>query len=162
MAGVLAILKTGRLLAVDRFLELTMQERVAHVQLMDGPPFRGGESEDGTDGGRLDDRGEGLTKVHSWVLNIPMKDPPRLAALECAVGMKFVLKHPFAGDDADAGRSRDEAPCLVPKQSVVLLLHGLSLSVVTESNMDGKWDGGWLGDTGDVGVSQVRFDSAYT
>jgi hypothetical protein len=127
---------------------------------MDGPPFGGGESEDGTDGGRLDDGEKGLIKVHTWALNVPTKDPPRLASLECAVWMEFVLEHPFVGNDAGAERSRDEAPCLVAKQSIVLLLHGLPPSVVVERNTDGGWDNGRLSDSGNIGVSRVRLDSA--
>jgi hypothetical protein len=136
----LGVDKTGGLLAVHRFLELAVQERVADVQLVNGPLVRRGECEDRTDGGRLDDGRERLVEVDTGALNVTTQHPPSFAPFEGAVGVEFVLEHPFTGDNANAGWARHQTPRLVAQKSIMFGLHCLAPAVVTQSGADRRGD----------------------
>jgi len=63
MVGSCWVDKAGRLLTVDRLVQMAVEEGVLHVQLMDGPGTRGGDAEDGADRRRFDNRVERLVVV---------------------------------------------------------------------------------------------------
>lgn len=129
--------KTGGLLAVHRFLELAVQECIADIQLVNGPLVRRGECEDRTDGGWLDDGRERLAgRSRQGALNVTTQHPPSFAPFEGAVGVEFVLEHPFAGDNANAEWVRHQTPHLVAQKGIMFGLHCMAPAVITQSNED--------------------------
>ena len=60
--------EAGRLLTVDRLVQMAVKKGVLHVQLMDRPGARSGDAEDDPDGGRFDNRAEGLVVVDALAL----------------------------------------------------------------------------------------------
>jgi hypothetical protein len=115
--------KSRRLLAVDCLVEMTVEEGVLHVQLMDRPGTGDGDAENNPDGGRFDDRTERLVVVDAVSLRKPSNDPPGLMACQGAVSMALVLEDPLAGDDVGARRARNETPGAIVDECLVLISH---------------------------------------
>jgi len=60
--------EAGRLLAVDRLVQMTMKKSVLHVQLVYRPSARSGDAEDDPNSGRFDNRTERLVVVDAVLL----------------------------------------------------------------------------------------------
>jgi len=60
--------EAGRLLAVDRLVQMAVKKGVLHIQLMYRPGARSGDAEDDADGSRFDDRTERLVVVDAVLL----------------------------------------------------------------------------------------------
>jgi hypothetical protein len=80
MGGKMWVGKTRRLLAENRLTQLTVQECVLDIQLVDGPILRGGDGEEQTDGRRLDDGAKRVPVVHAGLLIEATHDPTRFVA----------------------------------------------------------------------------------
>ena len=81
--GVVRVDEAGGLLTVDDRVEVAMEERVFHVQLMDGPPRRGGEAEHHAYSRRLHHRAESLVEVDAVLLCEAAEDLSCLVAPSC-------------------------------------------------------------------------------
>jgi hypothetical protein len=85
------------LVTVNQLGEFPMEEGVLDVKLA-YPPVEGeGDREDDVDGGRFDNRDEGLVEFDAVLLRKTVKDPTSLVAVENTVGLELVAKHPFIG-----------------------------------------------------------------
>jgi hypothetical protein len=111
------------LLTVHAFRQMTMQERVVDVHLVDRPIAHSGDGEHSPDGGGLDHRTECFVEVDAGALGEPAHDPARLVALHGAVALQFMPEQPLATDNIGAGRPRHERSGPVRHQSPVLILH---------------------------------------
>jgi hypothetical protein len=95
--------EAGRLLAVDRLLEVAMKKSVLHVQLADGPRTRGGDAEDSPDGRVFDHRVERLVVVDAVLLRETVHHPACLVTSKSAIGVVLMLEDPFPGDNVGTG-----------------------------------------------------------
>lgn len=77
--------EAGRLIAVDSFGKVTVQERVLDIELMDDPSPGSCKMKNCPDGGRLDHRREGLMKIDPWSLREPAYNPSGFAAFKAAI-----------------------------------------------------------------------------
>ena len=107
------VLKASRLSTVNCLRESPMLEGILHVQLINRPAVRECQREHGANSGRLDNRTEGLVKVHAWALGEPTKDPAHLVPLQGSISIELVLEDLLAGDDIGARRARNKIPSLV-------------------------------------------------
>jgi hypothetical protein len=85
-----------RLLAVDHLIKIAMKKGVLDVQLMNRPSTRGGDAEDDTDRGGLDDGAESLIEINSRLLGETANNLASLVASETTIGSKFMLEDPFS------------------------------------------------------------------
>jgi hypothetical protein len=62
--------ETRRLLAVDSLLKVTMKKSILHIELVKSPATGRGNTQEGLNGRRFDNRTEGLVVVESacWLL----------------------------------------------------------------------------------------------
>lgn len=84
-----------------------MEKCILHVELVHRPMMGGGKVQDRSNGGGLDDGGEGLVEVDPQSLLEPTDHRARLAVFERAIGMYLALEYPFPSDHVDAWRTRD-------------------------------------------------------
>ena len=112
--------------AVYRLSQGTMQERVLHIQLMNRPIPRQGQRQNSADGGRFDDRAEGLIKINTRPLRKATKNPSCFVSVKRAIRLKLVTKNLLAGNDVAMRRSWHKNPSIVSQQSCVLFLHGVA------------------------------------
>jgi hypothetical protein len=106
MGRVVGVNETRRLGTVDCFGELTMQECIFDIQLMDGPLVGCGDAEDHTDRGRFHHRGECFIIVHTFLLSETTKNPTCFVPCKGAVRMELVTEYPFACNHVDTCRTR--------------------------------------------------------
>jgi hypothetical protein len=105
--------KTRRLLTVNSFIEMPMEEGIFDVQLMDGPRVHRGNAQHKANGCRFDDRTESLTIVHSMLLRETMHHPACLVPRKRAVGMELVAKNLLSGYHVDTCRTRNQRPRVI-------------------------------------------------
>ena len=84
-----------------------MEEGILHIKLMDGPIPRVSQSEDSTNGSRLDDGTESLIIINSGALSEPTEHQTSLVSVQAAMCMKLVFEDPFPNDDISLGRPRN-------------------------------------------------------
>jgi hypothetical protein len=124
--------EAGGLVTVNQLGEFPMEEGILDVELA-YPPVEGeSDGEDDADGGRFDNRAEGLVEVDAVLLRKTAKDPASLVEVENTVGLELVAKHPFAGDDVHVSRG-NEVSCVVREEGAVLVHHGGESVRVLES-----------------------------
>lgn len=123
MVGVVGVDEPGRLLAVDVLGEVTMQEGIVHVHLMNWPLACRCDRQNGVNCGCLDHRRERLLKINSRPLREPADHPPCFVAFQAPAGFEFVMEEPLPSDDVGSARVRDKTPCPVLDQRRVLNLH---------------------------------------
>jgi hypothetical protein len=68
ICGMLRIDEAGRLLTIDHLIEISMEESVFDIELVNRPVVGEGEGEDNADGGRFNDRTEGFVKIDAGLL----------------------------------------------------------------------------------------------
>jgi len=110
MVGMLGVDEAGGLLTVDLLGKMTVQERIGHIQLVDGPSARDCQLEHRANRARFDNRGEGVGEVHARALPKAADDPTRFVALECAIRSCLELEHPLSTDEVGTWGPRDELP----------------------------------------------------
>ena len=115
--------EAGRLLAVDRLVQMAVKKSVLHVQPMYRPGARSGNAEDDANGSRFDNRTERLVVVDVVLLRKTTNDPPGFMASERAISTIFVLEDPLAGDDVGTWRSGYETPCAIIHERLVFVGH---------------------------------------
>jgi hypothetical protein len=74
----IGINKTGGFLAIDGFLEVTMQEGVFDIHLIDGPSEGGGKSKHHLNCCRLNNRTKGFSIIHFGLLSKSPDDPLKI------------------------------------------------------------------------------------
>ena len=116
--------EAGRLLTEHLLGEMSMQESIGYIELVNWPGARGSELKNGANRARFDDRGEGVGEVHASTLAKAAYNPARLVALKRTVRASLVSKDPLARDDIGMRRARDKLPRAVALQGIELLAHG--------------------------------------
>lgn len=106
---------------------------ILHVELAKRPRSGDGKAKDHTDHAGLDNGTKSLIKIDAGLLGVATYNPTCLISRECAVGVKFVAKHPLACDNVGSGRLRDKAPGVILDKGGVLLAHGVSPLRISES-----------------------------
>jgi hypothetical protein len=119
--------KAGWLTAINYLGECDMEEGVLDIELVHSPTRGDIQSRHNLDGDRLDDRVEGLIIVHTGALSEPPEDPTNLVPAKRVICLDLVLKDPLTGDDVGPRRSRNQVPCVVRHQGLVLL-HSTTLA----------------------------------
>jgi hypothetical protein len=84
-----------------------MEEGVLDVELVHGPTSGDSQSQHSPDGGKIDDRADGLIVVHTEALSEPSEDPTSLVPVKRVVCLELVLEDLLAGDDIGPRRSRN-------------------------------------------------------
>jgi hypothetical protein len=69
---------------------------------------------------------EGFIEVNAWLLGEPANDPTSFMTGKSAIGIVFVVKNPFTGNDVSTWWRRNESPGVIVHEFIVLLLHGLT------------------------------------
>ena len=105
--------ETSRLLTEHLLVEMTIQESIRHVELVNRLSARNSKLENNANRVRFDNRGEGVGEVHAGALAKAAHHPTRLVALERTVGASLVAEDPLASDDIGTGWPRDKLPCAV-------------------------------------------------
>jgi hypothetical protein len=101
-----------------------MQERILHIELVNGPGAGDGQGEHDVDHGWLDHWAEGLIVVDVESLGEAAKNQASLVPVQGAIRIGLVLENPHAGDDVGANRTRDKIPSVVGDQGTKLFFHG--------------------------------------
>jgi hypothetical protein len=114
-----------------------MKEGVLDVKLVYWPLAGDSQREHCPDGGRLDNRAEGLGKVDARTLGEAAKNPTCLVTLQGTVGMELVLEDPLARDDVGMSRARDQVPSLVLEKGGVFFLHSSPPIGIGEGTTEG-------------------------
>jgi hypothetical protein len=99
--------KTRRLLTINCFLKMPMEECILDIHLVDGPRVHRGNAEDQTNGGRLDYGTECLAVVHAMLLSETTNHPPSFVPRERAIRVEFVPKNPLPRHHVDTCRTRN-------------------------------------------------------
>jgi hypothetical protein len=128
--------EADELRAVYGLREYLVEEGVLDVELVHEPTPGDSQSQHSPDGGRLDDRDEGLIVVHPGVLSEPPKDPTSLVPFKRAIRLGLVLEYPLVGDQIGPRRPRNQVPRAVRQQGLVLLLHNTTPVGVSERVTD--------------------------
>jgi hypothetical protein len=81
------------LVTVNQLGEFPMEEGVLDVKLAYPPDEGEGDREDDVDGGRFDNRDEGLVEFDAVLLRKTVKDPTSLVAVESTIGLELLAKH---------------------------------------------------------------------
>ena len=123
MVGGRRVDKAGRLLAVDGFVQMAVKKSVLHIQLMYRPGARGGDAEDGPDGGRFDNRAERLVVVDAVPLREATNNPSSFMTSQRAINIILVLEDPLVGDDVGTRRSRNKTPGAIVHKRLVFFGH---------------------------------------
>jgi hypothetical protein len=126
--------------AVYGLRECTVEEGVLGIELVHGSTPEDSQSQHSPDGGRLDDRAEGLVVVHPETLSEPSDDPMSLVPVKRIISLELVLKDSLVGDDIGPRRPRNQVPRAVIQQGLILLLHSATLMGVHERATDRGWD----------------------
>jgi hypothetical protein len=87
--------EANRQRAVDSLRECAVGEGVPHVKLVHGQTPRDSQSQHSPDGGRLDDKTEGLVVVHPGALSEPPEDPTNHVPVKRAIRLELVLEDPL-------------------------------------------------------------------
>jgi hypothetical protein len=82
--------ETRRLLAVDSLLKVTMKKSIVHIELVKRPATGRGNTQDGPNGRRFDNRTEGLIVVDTNLLVVAADNPAGLVTGKSTIGV--VLK----------------------------------------------------------------------
>jgi hypothetical protein len=113
--------EVGGLRAVNGFGECVVEEDVLDVELVHGPIPGESQSQHSLDGGRLDDRAEGLVVGPPGALSEPPEDPTSLVLVKRVIRLQIVLEDSLAGDDIGLRRTRNQVSRVVRQQGLVLL-----------------------------------------
>jgi hypothetical protein len=127
--------EAGGLRAVDHLRECAVEEGILDVELVDGPTSGDSQSQHSPDGGRLDDGAEGLIIVHLGALGEPPEDPTSLVPVQRAIRLELVLEDPLTSDNVGPRRLRNQVPCAVRQQGLVLI-HSVTPVGVRERTTD--------------------------
>jgi hypothetical protein len=133
MSRMLRINKSRGLLAIDHFIEMTMEEGIFDVKLMNGPSVREGKGENDANGSGFNDRAECLIKVDAGLLRKTADHPTGFMPGKGTIGVILVAKNPFAAHDVGTRWGRDKNPSLIMCEGVVLILHSLPPVRIAES-----------------------------
>jgi hypothetical protein len=112
-----------RLLAVDGLIEVAVKKGVLHVQMVNGPSAGRGDAKYRPNGGRFDNRAEGLVVVNAFALGEAANNPASLVASEGPIGMKLVLEDPLPRHNIGSRGARNELPGVVVDEGLVLIHH---------------------------------------
>jgi hypothetical protein len=121
--------EVGGLRAVDHLEECAVEEGILDIELVHEPTPGDSQSQHNLDGGKLDDGAEGLIVVHSGALCEPPDDLMSLVPVKGAIRLEFMLEDPLVGDDIGPRRPRNQVPCAIRQQSLVLLHSAMLVGV---------------------------------
>jgi hypothetical protein len=93
------VFKTGRLLHVDILRQKTMEERIAHSNLMERPPTGDNNGENQTNGSMLDNWTKGVIIVNTMPLGEATSNKRSLVLLKRTIRMRLGFKNPLAANN---------------------------------------------------------------
>jgi hypothetical protein len=125
--------------AVDGLEECVVEEGVLDVELVHGPTPGDSQSQHSPNNGRLDDGAEGLVVVHPGALSEFPKDPTSLISIKRAIRLELVLEDPLADDNIGPRKPRNQVPCAIRQQGLVLL-HSVMPVGVRDRATNRGWD----------------------
>ena len=115
--------ETRRLLAEHLLRQMTVEEHILDVKLMNRPVTRERKREHCANGGWLDDRAESFIKINTFTLRESSQDPPCLVPIKRTIGLQLVTENPLACDNVSIARWINEVPSVVGQKSTILLNH---------------------------------------
>jgi hypothetical protein len=98
-----------------------MEKGVFHIELLNRPGVRCGESEHHADSSRFHNRAESLVVVHLRALSEAPKNPASLVAVESPIREELVCEDSLADDDVGATGLGNKFPCPIAHQCLILL-----------------------------------------
>jgi hypothetical protein len=99
-----------------------MEKGVLHIELLNPPSARCGESKHRANGGRFHNRAESLVVVNPGALSEAPENPASLIAVEIPIGKELVCEDPLASDDVGATGSGNKFSCPIAHQGPIPLL----------------------------------------
>jgi hypothetical protein len=100
-----------------------VEEDVLHIQLLNRPDARCGNSEHRASGGRFHNWTESLIVLHPGVLSEASENPVSLVEVESPIGEELVCEHLLASDNIGAMGSGNKLPSPITHQGPILHLH---------------------------------------
>jgi hypothetical protein len=128
--------EAGGLKTVDDLRECAVEEGILDVELVHKSTHGDSQRQHSPNGGMLDDGAEGLITVHPEALSEVLEHPTSLVSVKRAIHHDLVLEDPLVGDDIGPRRSRNQVPCDVRQQGLILLLHNTKPMGVCEHVTD--------------------------
>lgn len=119
---------------------MTMEERILHIQLMNGLGMRDRNAEDSPDSCWLHNRTEGPLVVDVVLLSKSPNHPMGLVASKSPIGVEFLPKYPLLGHHIDTWRSRKKLSHPIVHKSMILISHGSSPIGIHKSTGTGEAD----------------------
>jgi hypothetical protein len=90
-----------------------VEEGVLHIEWLNRPGARCGESEHRADGGRFHNRAESLVVFHPGALSEAPENPASLVAVKSPIREELVCEDPLAGDEPQGRGTSSHVPMLI-------------------------------------------------
>jgi hypothetical protein len=119
-----AVRVANRRLNPHVLVQVTLHERVLHVDVVDGVALDGRGGDGGAKSGVLGDGRKHFVVVDPMHLAVALNDQARLVALDVAVGVALDLEDPLGGDELGAVWWWRRLPRAVGLEGGHLLVHG--------------------------------------
>jgi hypothetical protein len=97
-----------------------VEEGVLHIELLNRPGVRCGESKHRADGGRFYNRAESLVVVHPRALSEVLENLASLVAVESPIGEELVCEDPLTIYDVGAMGPGNKFSCPIAHQGPIL------------------------------------------
>jgi hypothetical protein len=130
--GMSRIFKPWRLFHVSSFFQDPMQKSIADVELPHRPIARHSKGEHQAHRGMFNDWTESVEVVDAVALSKTLSHQPGLELVNRPIGFVLGLEHPPRANDVAARWGGHKCPGAIPKESGVLILHGLPPSGIRQ------------------------------
>ena len=124
MMGMLRMMKTRRLIHINKLMEITVEKGVGNVQLSDMTLFANCKCQEKTNGCGLNDRTKGFVIVNAFLLMKSFCNKTCFVLGRGTARGRFKLINPFATNNRSVGGLWNELPCPIEKKCSEFTTHG--------------------------------------
>lgn len=128
--------ETGRLTAIYRLNESSMEKGILDIQLINWQRTGESECKNSMDGSGLHDRTERLIVVNPRTLSNASKKPASLVTVQRTIHLSLVGLDPLASHQIATWGTGHQIPSVISKKSLVLLLHSTMPVRIGKGAMD--------------------------
>jgi hypothetical protein len=115
--------KPRRLLTVNHLIKVAIEEGILDIKLTNWPKAGDGYVKNQSYSSRLDDRTKSLVVVYTRALRKSTDNPSCLVSSKRPIGVKLLAKDPLASHYICLRWSRNQGPCAVVEESLMLFSH---------------------------------------
>jgi hypothetical protein len=116
-----------------------VEKGVLHIELLNRPCVRCGESEHHVDGGWFHNWAESHVAVRPGVLSEALENPTSLVVVESPTGEVLVCEDPLVGDGVGATGPGNKFSCPIVHQGHILHLHSRAPVQIGKGSTDKGW-----------------------